>query len=61
MTRLLLSGLIRPEDLHRKYTQELFANEIVLLSYYIAVINIETVYAEQAKKLGVEFGECDPV
>lgn len=56
MTRLLQSGLIRPEDLHRKYTQELFANEIVLLSYYIAAINIETVYAEEATKHGVEQG-----
>lgn len=60
VTRLLQSGLIKPEDLHRKYTQELFANEIVLLSYYIAAINIETVYAEQAKKLGVESGEYVP-
>ena len=46
ITRLLQTGLIRPEDMHRKYTHELFANEIVLLSYYIAAINIETVYAE---------------
>ncbi|MGP5652612.1 DEAD/DEAH box helicase [Glutamicibacter arilaitensis] len=60
VTRLLQSGLIKPEDLHRKYTQELFANEIVLLSYYIAAINIETVYAEQAKTLGVESGEYAP-
>ena len=28
----------------RKYTQELHANEIVLLSYYIAAINIEAVF-----------------
>ena len=48
VTRLLQSGLIKPEDLHRKYTQELFANEIVLLSYYIAAINIETVFAEES-------------
>lgn len=60
VTRLLQSGLIKPEDMHRKYTQELFANEIVLLSYYIAAINIETVYAEQAKKLGIESGEYAP-
>lgn len=56
VTRLLQSGLIKPEDLHRKYTQELFANEIVLLSYYIAAINIESVYAEEAAKQGVEQG-----
>lgn len=60
VTRLLQSGLIKPADLHRKYTQELFANEIVLLSYYIAAINIETVYAEQSKKLGVKSGEYVP-
>lgn len=44
MTRLLQSGLIRPEDLPRKYAQELHANEIVLLAYYIAAINIEQAY-----------------
>lgn len=56
ITRLLQSGLIKPEDLHRKYTQELFANEIVLLSYYIAAINIETVFAEEADKHGLDHG-----
>lgn len=56
VTRLLQSGLIKPEDLHRKYTQELFANEIVLLSYYIAAINIETVFAEEANKHGLDHG-----
>ncbi|WP_190990032.1 type ISP restriction/modification enzyme [Pseudarthrobacter sulfonivorans] len=54
LTRLLQSGLIKPEDLHRKYTQEMFANEIVLLSYYIAAINVETVYSEVAAKAGAE-------
>ena len=47
--RLLASGLIQPHDLARKYTQELHANEMVLLAYYIAAINIETTYQEQAK------------
>ncbi|MCQ1947589.1 type ISP restriction/modification enzyme [Arthrobacter sp. zg-Y1116] len=56
VTRLLQSGLIKPEDLHRKYTHELFANEIVLLSYYIAAINIETVFAEESAKHGLEHG-----
>jgi predicted helicase len=56
VTRLLQSGLIKPEDLHRKYTQELFANEIVLLSYYIAAINIETVFAEESTKHGLGHG-----
>lgn len=53
ITRLLQLGLIRPEDLERKYTRELFANELVLLSYYIAAINIETVYGELAKEYGL--------
>ncbi|WP_412675529.1 DEAD/DEAH box helicase [Alkalihalobacillus alcalophilus] len=44
IVRLLQSGLISKEDLLRKYTQELHANEIVLLSYYIAAINIEETY-----------------
>ena len=46
ITRLLQSGLIAPEDLARKYREELHANEIILLAYYIAAINIETVYAD---------------
>ena len=44
ITRLLQSGLIKDKDLQRKYTQELHANEIVLLAYYIAAVNIENVY-----------------
>lgn len=44
ITRILQSGHIRSEDLGRKYTRELHANEIVLLAYYIASINIENVY-----------------
>lgn len=44
ITRLLQSKLIKPEDLQRKYSSELFANEIVLLAYYIAAVNIENAY-----------------
>ena len=44
ITRLLHSGLIEQKDLFRKYTKELHANEIVLLAYYIAAINIENAY-----------------
>ncbi len=44
ITRLLQSGLIAPEQLERKYAEEIHANEIVLLAYYIAAINIEAVY-----------------
>jgi predicted helicase len=44
ITRLLQSGLIAPEQLPYKYQNEIHANEIVLLAYYIAAINIEAVY-----------------
>ncbi len=44
ITRLLQSGLIAKEDLARKYQHEIHANEIVLLAYYIAAINIENAY-----------------
>ncbi|MBZ0234747.1 MAG: DEAD/DEAH box helicase family protein [Deltaproteobacteria bacterium] len=44
ITRLLQSGLIAREDLPRKYAKEIHANEIVLLAYYIAAINIEAAY-----------------
>ncbi|ASR55826.1 type ISP restriction/modification enzyme [Cellulomonas sp. PSBB021] len=44
VVRLLQSGLIRPHDLARKYASEIHANEILLLAYYIAAINIEATY-----------------
>lgn len=44
ISRLLQSGLIKPEELAHKYAHEIHANEIVLLAYYIAAINIEAVY-----------------
>lgn len=44
ITRLLQSGLITPEQLPYKYKNEIHANEIMLLAYYIAAINIEAVY-----------------
>ncbi len=44
ITRLLQSGLIKPAELPHKYKHEIHANEIVLLAYYIAAINIEAVY-----------------
>lgn len=44
IVRLLQSGLIKPEDLARKYRYELHANEIILLAYYVAAINIEETY-----------------
>jgi len=44
IVRLLQSGLISSEDLPRKYQKEVHANEILLLAYYIAAINIEETY-----------------
>lgn len=44
ITRLLQSGLIKPEQLAHKYRHEIHANELVLLAYYIAAINIEATY-----------------
>jgi predicted helicase len=49
ITRLLQSGLIKPEELPHKYKHEIHANEIVLLAYYIAAINIEAVYHSIAR------------
>lgn len=49
VTRLLQSGLIKPEELEHKYKHEIHANEIVLLAYYIAAINIEAVYHDLSK------------
>jgi predicted helicase len=46
ITRLLQSGHITPKDFLRKYTREIHANEIVLLAYYIASVNIENVFHE---------------
>ena len=42
--RMMESGLIPPDMLTLKYRYELHANEIVLLAYYIAAINIEEAY-----------------
>jgi predicted helicase len=49
ITRLIQSGLIRPEILKEKMERHIFANEIILLAYYIATINIETAYQEYTK------------
>jgi predicted helicase len=59
IVRLLQSGLISPEDLPRKYAKELHANEIVLLAYYIAAINIEETYHGLMRAAGKE-AEYEP-
>ena len=47
LVQLLQSGLIQPDDLERKYSRELHANEILLLAYYIASVNIEEAFRGQ--------------
>ena len=71
IVRLLQLGLISAEDLIRKFATEIHANEIVLLAYYIAAINIETTYhsltAEHRPFPGIiladtfQLGKKDPI
>lgn len=44
IARILQSGFISTENLEHKYRYELHANEIVLLAYYIAAVNIEETF-----------------
>ncbi|MDR3196931.1 MAG: DEAD/DEAH box helicase family protein, partial [Planctomycetaceae bacterium] len=60
IVRLLQSGLIDKKDLLRKYQHELHANEIVLLAYYIAAINIEEAFHEILKKQNKNFTDYIP-
>ena len=60
ITRLLQSGLISKEDLLRKYAKELHANEIVLLAYYIAAVNIENAYHDLLKE-GEDYKSFDGI
>jgi predicted helicase len=54
LTRLLESGLITT-NLSKKYKHDLFANELILLAYYIATVNIETTYSKLTGKKYVPF------
>ena len=45
IVRLLELDLIPNDKLYHKYKYELYANDIKLLSYYVAAVNIETTYA----------------
>jgi len=47
LVRLIQSGLISNEDLPYKFANEMHANEIVLLAYYIATVNMETAFHAQ--------------
>lgn len=44
LVRLIQSDIINDSDLERKFHYELHANEIVLLAYYMAAVNIEEAY-----------------
>uniref|UniRef100_UPI00402AD9BC Eco57I restriction-modification methylase domain-containing protein n=1 Tax=Succinivibrio sp. TaxID=2053619 RepID=UPI00402AD9BC len=50
IVRLLQSGLINKEDLTYKYENDIHANEIVPLAYYIAAMNMETAYHDIIKE-----------
>lgn len=50
IVRLLQTGIVEDKDLVRKFQTELHANEIILLAYYIAAINIEEAYHGRVKK-----------
>lgn len=60
MVRLLQSGLIKPEDMARKYANELFATEIMLLAYYVSAVNIETTYNALREEAAQRNGEPTP-
>ncbi|WP_312713960.1 DEAD/DEAH box helicase [Corynebacterium flavescens] len=60
MVRLLQSGLIKPEDLARKYASELHATEIMLLAYYVAAVNIETTYNALETERALRNNEPEP-
>ncbi|MDI1496105.1 MAG: restriction enzyme, partial [Cenarchaeum symbiont of Oopsacas minuta] len=48
LTRLLESGFIH-ENMYEKYKHDIIANEMILLAYYIATVNIETTYQSLRK------------
>jgi predicted helicase len=50
VTRLIQSGLIDKRNLPHKYKNEIHANEIVLLAYYIAAVNIENAYHDALRE-----------
>ena len=60
MVRLLQSGLIKPEDMARKYANELFATEIMLLAYYVSAVNIETTYNALRAEAALRNGGPEP-
>ena len=60
ITRLIQTGLITSDALPRKYATELHCNEIILLAYYIAAINIETAFHGR-RSSGVDYQPFDGI
>ena len=58
IVELLRSGLIPAENLLYKYEHEIYANEIMLLAYYIAMVNIESAFYSVQIELA-ESGKAD--
>ena len=54
MANLISSDIISDEDIEYKYEHEMHSNEILLLAYYIMVINIEQAYHN---RVGGEYKE----
>ena len=52
LSRLLApdTKLVSNKDVKRKYDSELFANEIILLAYYIASVNLESAYGQRTDR-----------
>ena len=61
ITRLLQLGLISPQEMKHKFNSEIHANEIVLLAYYIAAINIESVYGSVMARAGIKVSDDESV
>jgi len=55
ITRLLDSGYLG-KNTYQKYKSDLFANEMILLAYYVATVNIETTYSSKNGNRYVPFG-----
>lgn len=51
IARLLESGLIKKDKLELKYCQDIWANEISLLAYYVAAVNIESVFSKVSNRI----------
>ncbi len=60
ITRLMQTGVVTSADLARKYANELHANEIMLLAYYVAAVNIEATYHALAGKSAADVYEPFP-